>query len=83
MSSQSIDNSLPSLLYFGVYGKGEAMRFLLWHAKVEYNNITVTSPDFQKWKQDGSLPAGQLPLWVESDGSSADVNECKYFFAKF
>ena len=77
MSKVVIDQSKPSLIYFPVGGKGEAIRMLLWLAKVEYNDARVTSASFQKWKQAGQLPTGQLPVWIQPDGSDSTVSECK------
>ena len=73
----TIDHSKPTLAYFDVYGKGEAIRFLLSHAKADYNDVRVPSADFQRWKADGSLPAGQLPVWIDKDDSNTSVVECK------
>jgi glutathione S-transferase len=57
---------LPTLIYFGVYGRGEMIRMLLHHANIDYNDKRVS---FSEWKQmKGNLIHSQLPVWVEEDG---------------
>lgn len=53
--------------YFAGYGRGEAIRMLLAHAKVEYENITYTFETLPEIKASGKLEFGQLPA-VEIDG---------------
>jgi glutathione S-transferase len=56
------------LTYFDVYGKAEAIRLLLNHAGVEYEDIRVTGPEFMAIKDDKTkVPYGQLPV-LQKDG---------------
>jgi glutathione S-transferase len=51
------------LYYFDIYGRAESIRFLLAHAKVEYENVHVK--DMAALKP--SLEFGQVPMF-EVDG---------------
>ena len=53
--------------YFAGYGKGEAIRMLLAHAKVEFEDVTYTFETVADVKASGNLEFGQLPA-VEIDG---------------
>ena len=59
---------MPQLIYFDVYGKAEAIRMMLHHAKVKFEDVRLTSEQFQSRKAAGEFPAGQLPVWVADDG---------------
>ena len=59
---------MPQLLYFDVYGKAEPIRIMLHHAKFAFEDVRLTSEQFQAKKASGELPAGQLPVWVSDDG---------------
>lgn len=53
--------------YFAGYGRAEAIRMLLSHAKVEYEEVNYTFADMPELKASGKLEFGQLPA-VERDG---------------
>lgn len=53
--------------YFAGYGRGEAIRMLLAHQKVEYEDVTYTFETLGEIKASGNLEFGQLPA-VEIDG---------------
>lgn len=55
------------LHYFAGYGRGEAIRMLLAHAKVEFENVTYTFETLAEIKASGNLEFGQLPA-LEVDG---------------
>ena len=59
---------MPTLIYFPFGGKAESVRMLLKHAKVDFEDKRVTFEEFGKMKADGSLPNGQVPLWVDDAG---------------
>ncbi len=59
---------MPKLIYFDVYAKAEHIRVLLTHAKVAFEDVRLTGPDFGARKAAGEFPAGQLPVWVADDG---------------
>ena len=58
---------MPTLYYFDLYGRGEPIRMLLSHAKVEFEDRRLTNEEFAQMRENGSLPSGQVPLW-EDDG---------------
>jgi hypothetical protein len=49
------------LYYFDIYGRAESIRFLLAHAKVEYENVNAgpLMPELKKTR----LEFGQVPLF--------------------
>ena len=53
--------------YFAGYGKAEAIRMLLAHAKVEYENVHYTHEGLPEAKASGNLEFGQMPV-LEVDG---------------
>ena len=53
--------------YFAGYGRGEVLRMLLAHAKVDYENVFYSFADLPKAKESGNLEFGQLPV-LEIDG---------------
>jgi glutathione S-transferase len=55
------------LHYFDIYGRGEAIRFLLAHAKVEYEDVLVSREQLAEYKTNGLAEFGQLPI-LERDG---------------
>jgi glutathione S-transferase len=57
------------LYYFDVYGRGEGLRMLLWHAKVQYEDVRLSEEDFAKLKTEGTVPLefGQVPV-IENEG---------------
>ena len=59
------------LTYFGVGGRAEAIRALLWHANFEYEDVRVNMEQWQgDMKQDTEhFPLGSIPVW-EEDGFS-------------
>lgn len=58
-----VDTNKPTLCYFNIKVKGEALRMLLHHAKVEVNEVRVAVPQWPTLKPKTS--AGQLPIWIE------------------
>jgi len=56
------------LYYFDIYGRAESIRFLLSHAKVEYENVNA-GPIMADLKKD-KLEFGQVPLLETADGHS-------------
>ena len=53
--------------YFDAYGKAEALRMLLAHAKLEFENVHYTHATLPEAKDSGNLEFGQLPV-LEIDG---------------
>ena len=59
--------STTKVIYFDGYGRAEAIRLLLKHAKVEFEDVRVTHADWPTKKAELNLEFGQLPA-VELDG---------------
>ena len=57
------------LIYFGVYARGEAIRMLLNHGKIQYEEQTVTFPEWATLKHSGKFEFGQLPGFEWDDGT--------------
>ena len=55
------------LYYFDCYGRAEPTRILLWHAKVDYENITFDWSQFPKIKAEKNFEFNQVPV-LEMDG---------------
>ena len=53
--------------YFPGYGRAEAIRMLLAHANVPFENVNYTFAELPAAKESGNLEFGQLPV-VEIDG---------------
>lgn len=53
--------------YFGGYGRGEALRMILAHAGIAYEDKNYTFADMPELKTSGKLEFGQLPV-LERDG---------------
>ena len=57
---------MGKLIYFPLYGRAEAIRMLLNHANVKFEEENITFPDWPARKSE--FPAGQLPIWIDDDG---------------
>ena len=55
------------LHYFDIYGRGETIRFLLTHAKVDFEDVLVSREQLVEYKAQGLAEFGQLPI-LERDG---------------
>ena len=56
------------LYYFDIYGRAEAIRMLLSHAKVAYENVYINGEKLQELKASGVLEFGQVPMLETEDG---------------
>jgi hypothetical protein len=59
------------LYYFDIYARAEPLRMLLWHAKVEYEDVRIpfSLEDFPKWRDEHpevKLEFGQIPVLEEN-----------------
>ena len=55
------------LYYFDIYGRAEAIRMLLTHAKVEFEDHRINGEQLGELKAEGKLEFGQIPM-LEHDG---------------
>ena len=60
---------MPKLYYFDLGGRAEAIRMLLHHAKVQFEDVRLTFPEFGQMKAEGKFPAGQVPVYVDDNGT--------------
>ena len=58
------------LFYFDIYGRAESIRFLLSHAKVEYENVLINGEVLKELKESGKLEFGQVPMLETEDGKN-------------
>ncbi|CDW72614.1 glutathione s-pi 1 [Stylonychia lemnae] len=58
------------LIYFDVYGRAEAMRMLLTHAKVEFEDFRLSYADWPAYKKsdDSPLEFDQVPVLILDSG---------------
>ena len=56
----------PQFFYFDAYSRGEGIRILLAHAKVDFDDKRVAGQDWPALKTSGVLPGGQMPTWLEN-----------------
>ena len=59
------------MVYFELYGKAEAIRMLLTHAGVSFEDKRLSLSDrseFKRMKENGELPGGQVPIVVDEKG---------------
>ena len=66
---------MPKLVYFPLGGKAEYIRFLLIHAKVEFEDVRLSFEEFGAAKGEGKYAEG-LPIYISDDG-----HEMKQSFA--
>ncbi len=50
-------------MYFDAYARGEGIRILLAHAKVNFEDNRIEFKDWPALK--ATMPGGQIPVWVE------------------
>ncbi len=55
------------LYYFDLYGRGEAIRMLLNHAKVQFKDTRLDNWEFESFKNSGKCEYGTLPV-LEMNG---------------
>ena len=53
-----------SLHYFGIYGRGEAFRTLLDHAKVKWEDKRLSPDAWPGMKPNPPYNGGGLPVWI-------------------
>ena len=71
--------------YFNGYGRAEAIRIALAHAKVPFENVNIAfGEEFAKAKASGNLEFGQLPV-LEVDGKflSQSISILRYVGLKY
>ena len=49
---------MPKLYYFDIGGRAEAIRMLLHDAKVQYEDVRMSFPEFGEAKAAGKFPSG-------------------------
>ena len=59
----------PKLTYFNLYARGEAIRMLLHHKKVDFEDEIINPADWSKLKRSGRFPQEQLPVFETEDGT--------------
>eukprot|EP00806_Schmidingerella_arcuata_P002018 Macronucleus_2825.p2 GENE.Macronucleus_2825~~Macronucleus_2825.p2 ORF type:complete len:218 (+),score=74.43 Macronucleus_2825:1-654(+) len=53
------------LTYFGLQGRAEAIRSMLAHGNVDYEDCRVEQDKAAEMKESGESPLGSLPIWQE------------------
>lgn len=56
------------LYYFDIYGRAESIRFLLHHAKQDFEDVKINGEKLQELKASGVLEFGQVPMLETADG---------------
>ena len=58
------------LLYFDhLYARAEPIRMLLHYAGANWEDVRLTKEEFAKMKENGELPSGQLPTYIDEQGN--------------
>jgi glutathione S-transferase len=57
------------LYYFDIFGRAEAIRMLLAHAKHEFEDVRINKDQLQELKNEGKLEFGQVPM-LEHNGKN-------------
>ena len=60
---------MPTLVYFGLQGRAQAIRFMLAHKGVAFEDKRLTFEEWGPMKAAGTYGDCQLPVWVSDDGS--------------
>ena len=63
---------MPKLIYFGLGGRGEAIRLLLTHAKAPFEDVRIGFPEFGAMQAEGKFRLDGVPVWIEDDGTEVD-----------
>ena len=67
-ASMGKGGKLPKLKYFSAYGLGAPIRMMLNHAGVAFEDIHIDGAKFKEMKENGELPGGQVPIWIDEEG---------------
>ena len=59
---------MPKFVYFPLHARGSAIKMLLAHGKVEFEDEQITFDQWPARKATGEFPNGQLPVWIQ-DGN--------------
>ena len=72
------------LYYFDIYGRAEPFRFLLWHAKVEYEDIRIKGEEWPKLRAENpeKFEFGQLPMFEENGVFISQSNSIMRYLGK-
>ena len=68
MAEAAPEQTQPILTYFKLHGKVECIRMLLAKANVQYTDQRLEFPEVKALKESGKLPAGQVPLYQDTNG---------------
>jgi hypothetical protein len=66
--------SKPTLTYFDLYGRGEAIRMALAHSKTEFEDSRVSGETWAAFKASGKCNNGQIPV-LEVNGQALNQSE--------
>eukprot|EP00351_Strombidinopsis_sp_SopsisLIS2011_P003679 CAMPEP_0116876892 /NCGR_PEP_ID=MMETSP0463-20121206/8750_1 /TAXON_ID=181622 /ORGANISM="Strombidinopsis sp, Strain SopsisLIS2011" /LENGTH=202 /DNA_ID=CAMNT_0004523783 /DNA_START=28 /DNA_END=636 /DNA_ORIENTATION=- len=72
------------LYYFDLYGRAEAIRMILTHAKVEFEDVRLNKEQFGEMVASGKLEFNQVPAFEMEDGKvlTQGVSILRYLGAK-
>ena len=60
---------MPKLVYFGMQGRAQPMRYLLASVGAQYEDVHLTGEQWGAAKAAATYGEGvQLPVWIEDDG---------------
>ena len=55
------------MYYFNAYGRADAIRMCLSHARVPFEDVRLNEEQFVAMKTAGEFPQGQLPVYIENE----------------
>jgi glutathione S-transferase len=59
---------VPKLYYFGIPGKGEAIRLACTYGKMAFEDVRINGEQFAALKESGKLKYGQVPAFEAAEG---------------
>ena len=60
---------MPTLMYFDLQGRAQAIRFLLQAAGVEFEDQRLTGEQWRPIKEAGTYGEGGMPIYIDSNGT--------------
>ena len=74
--------SKPKFIYFPLYGRGEKIRLLLAHAKVEHEDERIAFQSFGARKAAGEFNDGKIPVWIQNGKQYNESNSILRYLGK-
>ena len=67
---------MPKLVYFNIQGRGQAIRFLLAHVGIEFEDYRITGEEWKEAKADNRYNSTGLPVYIDDEGKAVNQQQC-------